>query len=43
MKKRTLAFLIVGIVFVAVGVYRDEVVTVLDKGINLCLECVGIG
>ena len=43
MKKATVLLLVIGIVFVAIGVYRDEVATVLNKGINLCLECVGIG
>lgn len=36
-------FLIVAIVMIGVGIWRGEVVTVLSKGINLCLECVGIG
>lgn len=36
-------FLIAAIVMIGVGIWRGEVVTVLSKGINLCLECVGIG
>ena len=43
MRKITLIFLVIGIVFVTIGIYREEIVIVLDKGINLCLECVGIG
>ena len=43
MKKETLIFLTIGVFFISYGIYREEVVVVLDKGINLCLECVGIG
>ena len=35
--------LVVAAMFIAFGVYREEIVTVLEKGIKLCLECVGIG
>ncbi|MCT4620473.1 MAG: CD1871A family CXXC motif-containing protein [Marinisporobacter sp.] len=31
------------IAFVITGVYRNEVQTVLQKAINICLECIGIG
>ena len=35
--------LIVGVVMLCFGVWRGEALTVLNKAIKLCLECVGIG
>lgn len=32
-----------GILSVCLGVWREEVKTVLQKAITVCLECVGIG
>ena len=46
MKKIRLSSIIalsVGIGFIVFGIFREEIVTVLEKGIKLCLECVGIG
>lgn len=43
MRKKTLVCLIISLLMMGIGIYRDEVKTVLNKGINLCLECVGIG
>ncbi len=43
MRKATVCVLLVSLLLVGLGIYRDEVATVLNKGINLCLECVGIG
>ena len=43
MRKSTLFFLAASLVMIGLGVWRDETATVLNKGINLCLECVGIG
>lgn len=28
---------------IGIGIYRDEISMVLNKGIHICLECVGIG
>lgn len=35
--------LILSIIFICIGTYRDEVGIVLRKAINICLECIGIG
>lgn len=32
-----------GIGFIAAGIVRGEQGTVLQKAINICLECIGIG
>lgn len=34
--------LVISILFLAIGIYRGEVQTVLIKSINICLECIGI-
>lgn len=43
MRKTPVVFLIGAVCLIALGVFRGEVAVVLNKGINLCLECVGIG
>lgn len=43
MRKIQVMLLLAAAVLVAVGAVRGETAVVLNKGINLCLECVGIG
>lgn len=44
MKKRNLriAVFLLSIIFIGVGIMRDEQVEVLQKGVKICLECIGI-
>ena len=43
LRKAPLFFLATAIVMIGIGILRGEANTVFSKGINLCLECVGIG
>lgn len=43
LRKAPLLFLAAAILMMGAGIWRGEAATVLSKGINLCLECVGIG
>lgn len=36
-------FLVLSIVMIGIGVLREEPMIVLNKAINICLECIGIG
>lgn len=37
------AVLLIGVLFVAVGVWRGEVEVVFRKAVNICMECIGLG
>lgn len=41
--KLSTLILALAVILIGFGAYRGEMIEVLNKGINLCLECVGIG
>ena len=43
MRKRTICLLAAALLMMGIGLWRGEADVVFQKGINLCLECVGIG
>ncbi len=38
-----IAILVLAVVFIVVGIVQREHITVLDKAVRICLECIGIG
>lgn len=38
-----LGLIITSVVLIMYGILNKEVVTVFNKAINICLECIGIG
>ena len=38
-----IVFLVMSFVLILYGILNKEVVTVFNKAINICLECIGIG
>ncbi len=38
-----IVFLLLGAVFVVLGVLTSEHLSVLSKAVRICLECIGIG
>ena len=45
MKNFPKGFIIIGIaaIFIIVGIFRNEVVTVINKATAICMECIGLG
>lgn len=47
--KKTLLFLApfigvaLGLICIGIGILREESLTVLQKAVNICMECIGIG
>lgn len=37
------AILVVAVTMIVYGIYRGEVSIVLNKAVNVCLECIGLG
>lgn len=42
-RKYTVMLIIAAAALIAFGVYRGEVITVLNKATRICMECIGIG
>lgn len=43
LQKVSFLVLALAVLMMGIGIYQGEAAVVLNKGINLCLECVGIG
>ena len=38
-----ITILVLALMFIGVGLLREEHLVVLKKAVNICLECIGIG
>lgn len=38
-----IAALVLAVCMTACGIYRGETLIVLNKAVNICLECIGLG
>jgi hypothetical protein len=34
---------VISIFFIGIGILREEQLVVLNKAVNICLECIGVG
>ncbi len=34
---------VLGVIFMALGIWRGEMAVVFQKAVNICMECIGIG
>ncbi len=41
--KKSFLILIIGIIFIFIGIYQNDYHETLMKAIYICLECIGIG
>lgn len=41
--KVALMLIAAAVIFIILGVWREEYMTVIKKAVNICLECIGIG
>lgn len=41
--KKAFFLMAAGVIFIAIGAYRGEILIVLHKAVIVCLECIGIG
>ena len=41
--KFTIGLIIASIILIVAGILRDEQLAVLNKAINICMQCIGIG
>ena len=39
----TAAIIVLSVALIAVGIYTGEPAEVLQKAVNICLECIGVG
>lgn len=41
--KRGICMAMIGLFMIGFGIYRGEAEIVLEKAVNICMECIGIG
>lgn len=41
--KASLVLIVTAILFILLGVQREEAAVVLRKAVNICMECIGLG
>lgn len=34
---------VISVFFIGIGILREEQLVVLNKAVNICLECIGVG
>ena len=40
---QALTLLVIAVLFLVVGVWREETEQVFRKAVNICMECIGLG